>query len=312
MKKLLIVATAVLTVLAMALPAGAGVFPEEISLPDGFRPEGIAIGSEHTFYAGSLGDGTIVAGNLRTGDLEVLVPGQEGRIAVGMSVDARSGYLFVAGGTNGVGRVYDTTSGTLLAEYPMFGGGAFGDFINDVVVTREAAYFTNSFAPVLYRVPLGPAGSLPDPSQVETIAISGDWTQVPGFFVFNANGIEATPNGDRLIVVGSAAAAVYTVDPASGEASQIDLGGQPLANGDGLVLAGKTLYVVQNQLNQIGVISLSPDLSEGIVGEPIIDPAFDIPTTAARFGNSLYAVNARFGTPPTPTTEYTIVEVAAR
>ena len=36
---------------------------------------------------------------------------------------------------------------------------------------------------------------------------------------------------------------------------------------------------------------------------------FDVPTTAARFGNSLYAVNARFSTPPTPTTEYQVVRV---
>jgi hypothetical protein len=194
----------------------------------------------------------------------------------------------------------------------MFSGGPFGDFINDVVVTREAAYFTNSFAPVFYRVPLGPAGALPDSSQVETVPLSGDWAQVPGFFVFNANGIEAAPNGGRLIVVGSAAAAVYTVDPATGVAVQIDLGGASLPNGDGLVLAGNTLYVVQNQLNQIGVVSLSPDLSAGTVGVPITDPAFDIPTTAARFGDSLYAVNARFGTPPTPATGYTIVEVPAR
>jgi len=41
----------------------------------------------------------------------------------------------------------------------------------------------------------------------------------------------------------------------------------------------------------------------------ITNPAFDVPTTIAEFGNSLYAVNARFGTPPTPETEYDIVKV---
>ena len=67
--------------------------------------------------AGSLADGTIVSGDLRTGEVEELVPGGEGRLAVGMDYDARSGFLFVAGGTNGVGRVYDTSSGALVAEY---------------------------------------------------------------------------------------------------------------------------------------------------------------------------------------------------
>jgi hypothetical protein len=96
-------------------------------------------------------------------------------------------------------------------------------------------------------------------------------------------------------------------DPATGEANQIDLGG-PLPSGDGLVLAGKTLYVVQNQLNQIGVITLSTDLGSGVVGEPITDPAFNVPTTADLFGSSLYAVNAKFGTPPVGT-PYEVVRV---
>ena len=128
--------------------------------------------------------------------------------------------------------------------------------------------------------------------------------QGPGF---NANGIEATPDGKTLLVVSSAAQAVYAVEPATGEATQIDLG-SALPNGDGLVLAGKTLYVVQNRLNQIGVISLSADLSSGVIGEAITNPAFDVPTTAALFGNSLYAVNAKFGTPPAGT-PYEVVRV---
>ena len=312
MKRISVIVIALLLLLAVALPAAArSAFPEIISLPTAFQPEGVAIGSGHDFYAGSLADGTIVAGDLRTGDSQVLVEGQAGQLAVGMSVDRRSGYLFVAGGTNGVGRVYDTGSGALLAEYPLFSGGPFGDFVNDVIVTRKAAYFTNSFAPVLYRVPLGARGTLPDPADVETIALSGDWTQVPGPFVFNANGIEATPNGRSLIVVNSAAATLYRVNPDTGAATAIDLGGAPVTAGDGLVLQGRTLYVVQNQLNQIGVITLAPDLSSGTVGTPITNDAFVVPTTAALFGNSLYAVNAKFGTPPNGT-PYEIVRVDRR
>ena len=156
MKRISIVAIVLLLFVAMALPAAAGpvpTFPELIPLPVAFQPEGIAIGSGHTFYAGSLAHGAIVVGDLRTGEVESLAPGEEGRVSVGMSFDARSGYLFVGGGPNGVGRVFDTGSGALLAEYPMASGDQFGDFINDVIVTREAAYFTNSFAPFIYRVP---------------------------------------------------------------------------------------------------------------------------------------------------------------
>lgn len=304
MKRTFVVLGSLLLLFAFVLPAVAAPgasFPEVIQLPSAFQAEGIAIGTEHTFYAGSLADGTIVLGDLRSGETQVLVPGEAGRLSVGMDFDPRSGYLFVAGGLNGVGRVYDTESGMLMGDYPMFSGGDFGDFINDVIVTREAAYFTNSFAPFIYRVPLGPAGELPDPADVEAIMLSGDWTQVPGFFVFNANGIEATPNGKTLIVVNSVAEAVYLVDPGTGVATQIDLGGETLPSGDGLVLLRKTLYVVQNSLNQIGVISLSPDMSAGTIGDPITHPLFDIPTTAAAFGDSLYAVNAKFGTDPVGT-----------
>lgn len=305
MRRFIVVVVGLLFAVVLALPAAAKAFPEIIPLPTAFQPEGIAIGNGHTFYAGSLADGAIHVGNLRTGESEELVAGASGRVSVGMSFDSRSGYLFVGGGPNAVGRVYDTASGALLAEYPMTGGAA-GDFINDVIVTRQAAYFTNSFAPFIYRVPLGPGGSLPDAADVEAIALGGDWAQSAGF---NANGIVATPNGKTLIVVNSTAQAIYQVDPDSGVATQIDLGGAALPNGDGMVLQGKTLYVVQNQLNQIAVVSLDPDLSSGTLGEPITHPAFNVPTTALRFGSSLYAVNAKFGTPPAGT-EYEIVQVS--
>ncbi len=157
MKRIAITLVSLALLVGAAAPAVAKrAFPDVIQLPTAFEAEGIAIGRHHTFYAGSLADGTIVSGDLRTGETEVLVPGAPGRLSVGMSVDRRSGYLFVAGGLNAVGRVYDTASGSLVAEYTMSSGGEFGDFINDVIVTRKAAYFTNSFASEIYRVPLGP------------------------------------------------------------------------------------------------------------------------------------------------------------
>jgi hypothetical protein len=102
---------------------------------------------------------------------------------------------------------------------------------------------------------------------------------------------------------------LYNVDPNTGVATLIDLGGERLQNGDGILLEGKTLYVVQNRLNVIAVIRLDPDLTSGTVVDRITNPAFDVPTTIARFGNALYAVNARFTTPPTPDTTYNVVRV---
>ena len=73
---------------------------------------------------------------------------------------------------------------------------------------------------------------------------------------------------------------------------------------------GHTLYVVRNQLNQIAVVNLNRDWTGGSVENTITDPNFDVPTTIGLFGSSLYAVNARFTTPPTPDTPYTVVRVS--
>src|SRR5215210_3478132 len=72
-------------------------FPDVIPLPDGFQPEGIAIGAGTTFYVGSIPTGAIYRGDLRTGEGEVLVPAQAGRRSIGLKYDDRTGLLFVAG-----------------------------------------------------------------------------------------------------------------------------------------------------------------------------------------------------------------------
>ena len=290
---------------AVAFPAGVGAaerFPKLISLPDGWQPEGIVTGRGPVLYAGSLAGLGIYEVDLRTGEGQLLADG-EGRTTVGLSFDQRTNYIFAAGGPDGSAYVFDADSGELMRTYTFDGAG----FVNDVIVTRQAAYFTDSFSPVLYRVELGPGGRLLDQGAVETIPLIGEFGFVPG--EFNANGIEATPNGKSLIVVNSTLGTLYRVDPDTGEATEIDLGEESVTNGDGILLQGKTLYVLRNQLNQIAVIRLSPDLSSGSLIDTISDDNFDVPTTLALFGSRLYAVNARFGPPPTPTTEYSIVQV---
>jgi hypothetical protein len=290
---------------AVAFPAGVGAaerFPKLISLPDGWQPEGIVTGQGPVLYAGSLAGLGIYEVDLRTGEGQLLADG-EGRTTVGLSFDQRTNYIFAAGGPDGSAYVFDADSGELVRTYTFDGAG----FVNDVIVTRQAAYFTDSLSPVLYRVELGPGGRLLDQDAVETIPLSSEFGFVPG--EFNANGIEATPNGKSLIVVNSTLGTLYRVDPDTGEAAEINLGGESVTSGDGILLQGKSLYVLRNQLNQIAVIRLSPDLSSGTLIDTITDDNFDVPTTLALFGSRLYAVNARFGTPPTPTTEYSIVQV---
>ena len=144
------------------------------------------------------------------------------------------------------------------------------------------------------------------PATASTVPLTGDFRLVSGF---NLNGIDATPDGKTLLVVQSATGKLFSVPAATGVTTEVRLGGAALPNGDGLLLHGRTLYVVQNQLNRIAVVSLAKGFASGAIARTITDPDFDVPTTIDRYGNRLYAVNARFGTPPGPSTPYSVVQV---
>ena len=276
--------------------ASSAAFPDTIPLPNGWQPEGIATGAGTSIYSGSLATGDIYRADLRTGAGELFIDAPDGRQAVGVKVDR--GLLYVAGGPTGQAYVYDARTGEEIDLLTLGAG-----FVNDVTVTRDAAYFTNSFAPEIYRVALDNKGA--PTGDVETLALSGDWEQIAGF---NANGIASTANDKSLIVINSALGVIYAVDPSTGEATAIDTGAQSLAAGDGIVLQGRTLFVVRNQLNEVVELRLSPDLRSATVVDTVNDLDFRVPTTLALQGSRLYAVNARFGIDPEDA-EYEIVLV---
>ena len=292
----LIIATAVL-----AVPLGAASqFPEKIALPDGFRPEGIAIGNGPTFYVGSIPTGAIYRGNLRTGDGGILNAGGAGRAAVGVEFD--HGKLYVAGGSTGKAFVYNARTGGLLATHQLTT--ETDTFVNDVVVARGAAYFTDSRQPVLYRLGTGGKGKHGAHAAVTAIPLTGIQYTTGN----NANGIEATPNGRTLVIVQTNLGKVFRVNSSTGRASEITLD-EPVVNGDGLLLDGRTLYVVQNRDNKVAVVRLTRRLTSGDVVRHITDPDFDVPTTIDEFGNRLYAVNARFRpTQPPPDFDYWLAQ----
>jgi sugar lactone lactonase YvrE len=273
------------TILAAPLGASSS-FPERIALPDNFRPEGIAI-KGHTFYVGSIPTGAIYRGDLRTGEGSIINEGATtGRASIG--VEYHRGLLFVAGGGTGKGFVYSARTGDLLATYTFFTPTGQGQtFVNDVVVARGGAYFTDSVRPFLYRVSGG---------QVTAIPLSGAIIYGAGN---NANGIDTTANGKTLIIVQTNVGKLFTVDRQTGVTREIVLN-EPVVNGDGILLDGRTLYVVQNRDNKVAVVKLDKRLMSGTVTAHLTDPDFDVPTTIDEFGNRLYAVNARFRTPPTP------------
>jgi sugar lactone lactonase YvrE len=281
---------ALMTVLAA--PAVASRPAEVIVLPGASSAEGIAAGRGATFYAGDLFAGDIFRGNLQRGTAELFIDAPDDRMAVGMAADVAHELLFVAGGETGQAYVYDTGTGATVAIYQLTTSAA--TLINDVTLTKDGAWFTDSLHAQLYFVPVSGAGAL-GPSS--TLRLSGPAANTSGDF--NLNGIAATPNSKTLIVAHSGTSQLYTVDPTTGASAAIAGISVPFV--DGIVLEAGRLWAVQNFSNQVSRIRLRPDLTSGVVEEVITSDLFQTPTTAARFGSQLAVVNAKFDTgfPPT-------------
>jgi hypothetical protein len=288
-------AAAVFAVIGVArIPmVSADEFPSVIVLPGATSAEGIATGAGSTFYAGDFQTGDIYRGDLRSGNVELFIDAPSGRMAVGLKADVSHGLLFVAGGFTGQAYIYDLETGADLATHQL------GVLVNDVAVTQDAAWFTDSAQPHLYRIPIELGGS------AQTIVVSGPASDLSGFP--NLNGIAATPNGRTLIVSHSALGALFAVDATTGVSR--DITGVTLPTVDGILLQGGRLYAAQIFLNQIVEITLSPDLSTGSFETAYTSPHFQIPTTVAAFGERLVAVNAKYDTgfPPTAATYEVVV-----
>jgi sugar lactone lactonase YvrE len=280
--------------LGASAEADAGRGPDRIALPAGFQPEGIATGPGPVAFFGSRATGAIYRADLRTGKGKIISQGP-GTPSLGMKT--RGGRLFVAGGTGGNARIVDTRSGAVLRTYTLT---TKASFVNDVVLTGDNAWFTDSANPILYRIPADGRG------EVRTVPLTGDIAYAEGT---NANGIVALRDGRSLLIVQSNTGKLFRVDSSTGITRELDLHGESLVNGDGLLLEGRTLYVVQNRLNTVAVVRLDHGATEGRVVSRLTDPRFDVPSTIARSGSRLYLPNARFTTPPAPDTPYDAVAI---
>jgi sugar lactone lactonase YvrE len=261
-------------------------------------PEGIAYdATSETFYVGSTADGTIFRGDVTSGEVSVLVPGVAGNAfsTIGMKVDSE-GKLWVAGGGSGQIFAYDTTSGEQLASYAT--PPAEATFLNDLDITSTGdVYITDSNRPILFKVAAGSDTAESWLDFTDTAFKYGDG--------FNANGIALTDDDKYALIVQSDPGKLFRVDLATKEVSEVDLAGESLSNGDGLVLDGQTLYVVRNALQEIAVVDMAQDFSSGTVSNHITDANFAFPTTAALVGDSLLVVNSQFdkqGATPEPFT----------
>jgi hypothetical protein len=225
---------------------------------------------------------------------------------VGMQLEERDSgpaRLWVAGGPTGAVTVYDAESGRPLGRWTVPGSA----FLNDVTLTEDAAYVTDSQGQRLVVVPLRDDGALPSRDGVRTLPLTGDVEFDPN--EFNANGIR-TLDEDLLALVQSNTGRLFLVDPASGATDAVEGTEGDLVGGDGLELGVGRLFVVRGGGgDDVAVLRLRQAGRSARVERVHTQAEFDVPTTATFADGRLWAVNAWFDTEPTPTTEYTVVRV---
>jgi Cu-Zn family superoxide dismutase len=279
-------------------PAGATPRPSAYVLPGAaVFPEGIAFQRQTgQFFVSSTSDGSILRGHVSEPAASPFIAGTTGQFsAIGLDLDP-AGRLYVAGGATGTARVYDAASGAPLGTHASPAGG----FLNDVAVVKTGdAFVTDSFRPILWRIPAG---------ESETSGALEPWLNYAGTPIqytpapddFEVNGIVASQDGRYLVVVQSNTGKLFRIEIATRQVLEIDLGGASVS-GDGLALVGRRLYAVAD--GAIVEILLSGDLTRGDVVSQTSDPSFSSPTTNAIARGRMLVVNSQFdrlfgGQPP--------------
>jgi sugar lactone lactonase YvrE len=278
-------------------PARTPAVVEKVILPDTVTfPEGIAYdAAAGTIYTGSAVSGTLVRVNLKGGVAEtvapagVLVPGGATTTfpaVLGMKRDP-NGRLWIAGGRSGKFFVVDSRTGKVIKQLQV--PDPSKSLINDLALVGTTGYFTDTLAPTLWRIE----------AKGDAIGALEPWLDFTGtplqyYEGANLNGIAATPDGQSLIVVQMGKGLLFRIDLATKKVSAIDTAEADLTGADGLVLDGRTLYVVRQTAVEIATVHLTDDLSKGTVVNRFKDRLLAWPATAVKVGDRLLVVNTQF------------------
>ncbi|GAB3888015.1 SMP-30/gluconolactonase/LRE family protein [Terrabacter terrigena] len=299
--------TALTTPVASARSRRGGHLPNSVALPNGTQPEGVTSGPGATFYVGSVADGRIVTGNLRTGEVRPLLPAAAGRSLRGLFFDRRTGLVWAVGSLGEDGHIWavDAMSGAVVSDTMVPGAG----FLNDLVVTRRAVWATDSGVNRLTVVRLTRHGE-PTGAAARFVELTGEWPGSTG--AFNANGIRRLPDG-ALVLNHSTSGGLWQVDRRTGVTRRIEVvGGPPITSGDGLELVGKTLYNVRGN-GAFAVVATRMrrrgDEWRAEWVDTLTDPSLDVPSTATAALGSLWVVNARFGVPSPETATFALTRL---
>lgn len=311
MNKLIAASAASLVALAAPVPATAdSELPTTyiVSREQRVMPEGIAVTSDGTMYVTSVGTGAVYRGNTRQGTMRQFLPaGSDGRIqAAGVHVDRR-GRVFIAAYRTRALFVY-TPEGKLVAKRVAPDEGAA---LNDLVITDDAVYVTDSGTGIIWRAAL--SGSWI--GELTAWLTPADFPFAPGFL----NGIVATDDG-RIALVSDGGEGVpgeghlWRVDLRLRKATEVaEIGGR-VGAADGLLREGNRLYAVIDATEPDGSVTYTTNLAvlnRDLTTATVVrrsDKATRVqsPTTIARdpHGRLLW-VFSQFGN-PTPTPPFTV------
>jgi Cu-Zn family superoxide dismutase len=205
-------------------------------------------------------------------------------VALGLKADGE-GRLWVAGARTGSMHVLDIATGQRVARFTTPEGAAL---INDVALTSDAAFFTDTLRPVLWRAA---RDAVVDAKLEPWLSFEGtalEYGEEP-----NLNGIVATPDGRYLLVVQMKAGRLFRIDTQTREVAMIETGDSALDGGDGLALLGQRLFVVRQWSEEIVALDLSADFATATEAKRLKFAELAWPATAAVRGDRLIVANSQ-------------------
>jgi sugar lactone lactonase YvrE len=280
-----------------------------VSLPDGFKPEGIASDGANGFFVCSI-RGWVWHHDLRTNSSRK-VEGSEVHSTflalTGLKFCPKQKALFLSSALNGKGYIFylKKSKGTYSVKQRTTLQFPVGSYINDVVLGNETVFFTDSWLPRLYAVPrftMNPTAGSHQPAITE-YSLAQAMRSKLGLLASNGLAIvEDTPDSKVLVVAHWGSSALYRLQISKGSnvakterISFPDKVQGKRSGYDGIIMQGKnTLFVGDNLNNRVVRVQLSPDHRSANVTCVLASDSFDGTGTVTMQQGLLWVTNMRF------------------
>ncbi|GAB3792098.1 SMP-30/gluconolactonase/LRE family protein [Spirosoma humi] len=273
----------------------APVIPERIPVSATRQyPEGITYAPSFSqFLIGSITQGKVGTVDATGQYTDFIADDRQLISSVGMKV--RNNQLYVCNGDQGVSDkstaqtalktaglfIYDLTSRQAIRRVDLAALlPGVNHYANDIAFDDQGnAYVTDSFAPVIYKVPA-------DTSRASIFVNSPLFSGAQGI---NLNGIVYHPN-KFLIVVKSNEGKLFKVDLTNAD-NVSEITGVTLVNGDGMVLYNNDLYVVNGRNKVSQIRSTDGWQTASLVKTDSV--GYNQATTNVLVNDKIYTINAR-------------------